>query len=173
MNRRYFSLFEIIIVVMIIGFIVGIAAVQMDSLIPSARLEKQSRETANLMELAMTQSAIEGKALAIVFNTIDRTMNLEIHLEDDEDYFDFTLEELDAMKLYSMTWPESIKLTTFEVDRLEDSDVSDDRIVFFPEGSCEGAKIVWQEASGYSQTIELWPLLGRVDIQPLEKGYVY
>ena len=173
MTRRYFSLFEMIIVVMIIAFIVGMALVQMDSLIPTARLEKQTRETANLMELAMTQSAIEGKSLAIVFNSIDRTMNLEIHLEDDEDYFDFTFEELEAMKLYTMTWPESIKLSTLEVDRLDDMDVADERIIFFPEGSCEGAKIFWQDSSGWSQTIEIWPLLGRVDVQPLEQGYVY
>lgn len=161
-----------IMVVMIIAFIVGMALLQMDSIIPSARLEKQSRETANLMELAITQSAIEGKPLALVFNTTDRTMNLEVHLEDEE-FFDLTYEELEEMKLYTMTWPESITLTTLEVDRLEDLDVTDDRIIFFPEGSCEGAKIVWQEASGWSQTIELWPLLGRVDIQALEKGYVY
>ena len=149
----------------------GIAAIQMDSVIPTARLKKQTRETANLMELAVTQAAIEGKTLAIVFDSSLRTMNLEIHLEDEENDFDYTFEELEAMKLYSTTWPESIQLLTIEVDRLDDVEVSDERVIFYPEGSCEGVKIVWQEDSGWTQTLELWPLLGKVDVFPIEQTY--
>ena len=116
-SRRFFSLFEIIIVVMVIGFIVGIAAIQLDSVIPSSRLKKQSRETANLMELAITQSALENRPLALVFNTTDRTMNLEIHIEEDEldtsiSNFDFNdeFEEEEDLVLYSSTWPETLTL---------------------------------------------------------------
>lgn len=178
-QRRLFSLFEIIIVVIIIAFIVGIAAVQLDSVIPSSRLKKQARETANLMELAITQAAIENKPLALVFNSIDRTLSLEIHPEEeDEDSFsnfDFFEEEEEDLVLYTSTWPESITLVEMEVDRLdEESDIVDERILFFPEGSCEGATVTWKEASGFVQTIELWPLLGRVNVLPLESSdYVY
>jgi len=170
--RRNFSLFEIIIVVLIIGFIMGVAAIQMDSIMPSSRLKKQSRETANLMELAISQSAIEGKTLALVFNTENRTMNLEVHPED-KSLFDLSLEELEALVLYSSTWPESITLLSVEVNRLDDAEVSDQRILFFPEGSSEGATVMWQESSGLKQSIELWPLLGKVDILPLDQTYVY
>lgn len=173
-SKNYFSLFEMIIVVLVIGFIMGIAAVQMDSVIPTSRLKKQSRETANLMELAISQSAIEGKSLALVFDSDTRTMSLEVHLdEDDDSTFDMTLEELEELILYESVWPESITLNSVEVDRLDDVEVTDERIIFYPEGSSEGGVIVWQEASGYTQTVELWPLLGRVDILPMESAYVY
>lgn len=176
-HKRYFSLIEIVIVVIVISFIFGIAVVQLDSLIPSSRLKKQVRDTANLMEMATAQAAIEGRELKLVFDLNERMMKLEYYFIDEEAEELFieqqTLilesEEKDVdpdeilAPLYETKWEDSIELVSLDVDVAEDEEMRD-FIIFSPQGMSDGAKLKWKEASGISQELEIWPLLGKIEI---------
>ena len=177
MKKSRFTLIEIFVVITIIGFILGMAVVQLDAVIPSARLKKQVRETSNVIDIAFAQAAIEGRALAIHFDRDKRLLTLEYYFSTDEqrEYF---LEQAEKDKLeddefsdeieplYSSHWDETISIDFIEVDISEDEDPRD-FIIFNPEGMSDGATVIWKEKSGLTQEIRLWPLLGKTEILPL------
>ncbi len=159
------------------GFILGMAVVQLDSVIPSSRLKKQVRETSNAIEIAFAQAAIEGRPLAIHFDQEERMLTIEYFFATEEQR-EFFIEQAEKERseedefsdeiepLYSSYWDESISLDLIEVDFNEDEDPRE-FIIFNPEGMSDGARVIWKEVSGISQEIRLWPLLGKTEILPL------
>lgn len=171
-----------IIVVVVIAFIFGIALVQMDSVIPNARLKQQTRATANIIELAFSQAAIEGKELSLTFDREEQMVKLEYYFENEEDK-EFFLEQtqahlLDEEKeaieeiepLFTRKWNSNLELSNLEVLTYEEEDTRD-FIIFSPEGISDGAIITWHDSSGISQSLELWPLLGKISISKVKNDY--
>jgi type II secretory pathway pseudopilin PulG len=173
--RRGFTLLELCIVAIVIVAILGIGVVQLDSALPDARLRKVARRTADLIELTATQAAIEGRPLALIFDTDLREIRIEIHLEEGEEAWDpFALEEAEEEEpIYITKWDEEVSLEELLVDDLEGSQVNSDRIIFLPEGSCDGATLKWRERSGLSQSLEVWPLLTRVDLKEVDSSQAF
>ena len=155
--------------------------IRVDSLIPSARLKKQVRETANLIEMAFAKAAIEGRPLSINFNADDRILTLEYYFETEEDR-EYYLEQMMKEKeddyvedfseeiepIFKLKWEKEISIHTIEVQASEEE--VRDYIIFKPEGTSDGATMIWSESSGLYQTMHLWPLLGKVEILPLQKS---
>ncbi|MBF0196952.1 MAG: hypothetical protein HQL32_04550 [Planctomycetes bacterium] len=177
--KRAFTFFEVIIIVTVIGFIMGMALMNIEGLIPSSRLKQQSRQTADLIELSFSQAAIEGKDLAMYFDKETRTISLEYFFEDEEEenfYFEENANDLDEEEYFSgelepllvSDWDESISLETLLVETYNPDDEGRDFIIFTPLGTCDAAEIIWREESGITQKLELWPLLGKVTIEPIE-----
>lgn len=173
---RRFTLLELCIVAIVIVAILGIGAVQLDSALPDARLQKISRRTADLIELTSTQAAIEGRALALIFDTDLREIRIEVHIEEGEESWDpFALDgdEEEEEPIYITSWTEELSLEELLVDDLDGTQIGSDRIVFLPEGSCDGATLRWREQSGITQSIVVWPLLTRVDLEDIDRSQVF
>jgi len=173
--RRGFTLLELSVVAIVIVAILGIGVVQLDSALPDARLKKVSRRTSDLIELTSTQAAIEGRPLTLIFDTDLKEFRIEVHVEEGEETWDpFALDEGEEEEpIYISKWEEEISLEELLVDDLDGSQVSSDRIVFLPEGSCDGATLRWREQSGLTQSLVVWPLLTRVDLEDVDRSQVF
>ena len=170
-----FTLIEVIIVVFIIALLLGMAMMRLDSIIPDARLKKQVRTTSDIIELAFSQAVIEGHELSLVLDAKEKKITLDYYAETDEDaeyLANFVRPKKDGevdknpKPLKAMTWDDSIELEEFEV-LTQDTDGKREFMVFFPQGTCDGARMVWKEKSGITQEMSVWPLLGNVDIKPV------
>jgi type II secretory pathway pseudopilin PulG len=181
-KKKYFTIIEVFIVIIVISLIMGMAIVQMDAIIPSSRLKQQVRETSNTIELAFAQAAIEGRPLALHFKREERMLTLEYYFATEEQR-EFYLEQLESESdedysytdeiepLYWQNWDETINIEMLEVEVGEEEEPRD-YIIFRPEGMSDGARIIWREESGLTQELLLWPLLGKIEILPLvESGY--
>jgi type II secretory pathway pseudopilin PulG len=181
MQRRHFTMMEMIIVVLIVGMLLGGAAVQLDGFVPESRLAQQVRRTANLMDLASSQASVEGRPLILVFDRELRETRLEYLVEDsDEEAFSFEVVDEgddenpdDEEALYTEAWGEGMELLSLDVEDLDGESSSADEIAFFPEGSCDGGEIVWREETGLKQSMELWPLLGKVSLSEVDDSEVW
>ena len=179
MPRRSFTFIEIVIVIFIIALLLGMAFMRMDSVIPEARLKKQSRLTADIIELAFSQAAIEGQELSLVLDAREKKMTLDyfIEKEEDEEFINDEVRpaaddsEKERKPLKTVTWDDAIELETFDV-LTQDKDNQRDFMVFYPQGTCDGAHVVWKEKSGMTQEVSVWPLLGKVDIQAVNFDHV-
>lgn len=172
--RQSFTLIELCIVVIVIVAIMGIGLVQLDSALPDARLKKITRRTADLIELTSTQAAVEGRALVLIFDTDRREIRIEVYVPEGEESWDpFALEEEEEEPIYITNWTEDVSLEELLVDDLDGSQVNSDRIVFLPEGSCDGATMRWREQSGLTQSLVVWPLLTRVDLEEVDSSQVF
>ena len=164
-----------VIVILIVGMIFGVAIVKLDSTIPESRLKQQVRKTVSLVDLAGAQAATEGRPLALVFYRETRTIKLEF-VKDEEltqnvEFLDGAPKEEPA--LYDSVWDDKIELVDLKVSNLDGESSDSDRIVFLPEGSCDGATLIWKDLSGLKQSLELWPLLSKVSIFPIDRSEVW
>lgn len=175
-KRHAFMLLELVIVVLLIAVFMGMALVSVDSLVPISRLKKQSRTTADIFEFAFSTAAINGRDLAIYFRPEENAISLEYYIEEDSDE-EFLLDQLsndngeellELKPILVKKWDESIKLEEIEIYTQNLDEDERDFILFSPEGMCDGAKIIWREESGIKQEVELWPLLGKVTIKPVD-----
>ena len=164
-----------VVVILIVGMIFGVAIVKLDSVIPDSRLKQQIRKTVSLIDLAGAQAATEGRPLVLIFNRETRTITLEYSKDEtlvqNVEFIDKEKEE--EPPLYDSTWDEHIELAELKVSDLDGEHSDSDRIVFLPEGSCDGAIILWKDDSGIKQSMELWPLLSKVSIAPLDRSEVW
>jgi type II secretory pathway pseudopilin PulG len=169
-----FTMLEMVIVIMVVGMIFGLAISKLDSVIPESRLKQQVRRTVSLIDLTGAQAATEGRPLALVFDREKRLMRIEFHkdesLEQNVEIFDMTEED---ESLYEVEWDKDIELYELRVTDLDGDDNDSDRIVFLPEGSCDGAKLIWKDVTGLKQSLELWPLLSKVSILPIDASEVW
>lgn len=176
MNQRQFTMMEMLIVVVVVGMIVGMAAVQLDGFVPDSRIKQQVRYTAQMIEMASSQATVEGRPLAIVFDREKGEMRLEYFIEDEEnssvEYLDEEDRE-DREPLYIQEWNPSVSLQYLSVEDLEGESEESQQIVFFPEGSCDGAELTWRDESGLKQTMSLWPLLAKVSLSPIDESEVW
>ena len=176
-----------VIVIVVIGLIVGMALMSLDSLIPTSRLKQQSRKTADIIELAFSQAAIEGKDLALYFFTEERRISLEYYFSTPEE-MEFFLEERmrfstpddeenaesdEIEPLYTSEWDDRIELSQLEIETYNPDDEHRDFIIFSPQGSCDAAEFTWRELSGLTQKLEVWPLMGKVTIHPIDFANAY
>jgi general secretion pathway protein H len=176
MKQKRFSMIEMLVVVLIVGIIAGMAAVQLDGFVPDSRIKQQVRYTAQMIEMASSQATVEGRPLAIVFDREKGEMRLEYYIEDDEDSsIEFLDEEdrEDQEPLYIQDWNPSVSLMSLSVEDLDGESEESEQIVFFPEGSCDGAELTWRDESGLKQTMSLWPLLAKVSLSPLDDSEVW
>jgi type II secretion system protein H len=176
MTQRRFTMIEMLVVVLIVGMIVGMAAVQLDGFVPDSRIKQQVRYTAQMIEMASSQATIEGRPLAIVFDREKGELRLEYFLQDDEDSSVEFLDEKDLDEqepLYIQEWNPSISLMSLSVEDLDGESEESEQIVFFPEGSCDGAELTWRDESGLKQTMSLWPLLAKVSLSPIDESEVW
>lgn len=67
-SRRGFTLVELMVVVVIVGLVVGIAATRMDFMVPKYRLRGAAREVAGLMKQARSRAAGSGKDVYVEFD---------------------------------------------------------------------------------------------------------
>lgn len=168
-----------IFVALVIALVLGFAVTRIDTVIPESRLKKQVRTTSNLIEMGFSMSAIEGKELALIFDTEKRIISLEYYVADEEDA-EFIAEELyegeeekeELKPLITKEWDESLTLQEMEVETF-DRDDQRDFIIFYPQGTSDGAKIIWSEASGMTQELVLWPLLGKITISDVNHDNVF
>ncbi|MBF0244533.1 MAG: prepilin-type N-terminal cleavage/methylation domain-containing protein [Planctomycetes bacterium] len=174
-GRRAFTLIEVLIVAVILGLVLSIAIVRMDNLLPASRLNKHMRDLADTCEMAFSQAAVQGYAIALYLDTSSRTTRLENYLskvgademEQEGEFIDFD-SEASREPILEMKWHKNIELEEFTVE-VDDDEDSRDFILFSPEGFCDGARIRFRDSSGLTQTLELWPLLGRTEILPQEE----
>jgi type II secretion system protein H len=61
LSRRGFTLVELMVVVVIVGLMVGLAATRMDFMVPKYRLRGAAREVASLFKQARSRAAGSGK----------------------------------------------------------------------------------------------------------------
>ena len=167
LKRRCFTLLEMVIVVMVLGVLLGISILQLDSILPDARLKKQVRLTISMIELASNQAVVDGVPLELSFDRSLRKISLDIHesVEDDDEYIE---DEEETGPIYEEFWPAELELVQLEVEDIDGEMVEAERIIFLPEGSCDGAVMTWKEESGLKQSMELWPLLGKVSVSELD-----
>ena len=164
-----------VIVILIVGMIFGVAIVKLDSVIPESRLKQQVRKTVSLVDMAGAQAATEGRPLALVFYRETRTIKLEFvkdeSLTQNVEFIDS--EQKEEPPLYDSTWDDKIELLELKVSDLDGAHSDSDRIVFLPEGSCDGATLVWKDVTGLKQSLELWPLLSKVSVFPIDNSEVW
>jgi type II secretory pathway pseudopilin PulG len=164
---------EMVITVMVLGVLFGITALQLDSVLPDARLKKQVRLTVSMIELASNQAVVEGMPLALTFDRSQRTMVLDFHETEEDESYEILEEEEDQGPLFEEQWPEELDLVSLSVEDIDGELVEAESIVFLPEGSCDGAVLRWQESSGLAQEMELWPLLGKVSLSDIDDSQVW
>lgn len=165
-----------LVVVMVVGVLFSIAVLQLDSVLPESRLKRQVRLTVSMIELSSSQAVVEGRSLALSFDKESRQMRLGFYEENPGlmgavDVFAVDSEEQEY--LYEEQWPETLELSSLTVEGVDGELVESDTIVFLPEGSCDGALIRWQESTGLTQEMELWPLLGKVSISEIDDRRVF
>lgn len=169
---------EMLIVVLIVGMIMGMAVVQLDGFLPDSRLKQQVRFTIQMIDMASSQAVVEGRPLVLVLDRENRETRLEYHVEDGADMEVELLdvpdgEQEDDEPLFVQSWTDEVELSSLEVEDLDGESSEAEHILFFPEGSCDGAVVSWREASGMRQSLTLWPLLSKVSVSEIDDSEVF
>jgi len=176
-KRGRFTFLEVMLVLTVIGFVFGIGVMQMGALVPEFRLKKQIRTLADTMDLAFTQSVVEGKSLSLLLDREKSEMRIEYYVEpeDEGDLWATEVEEEEEVEEYMLKpllvepFESGMELVEFEVLTGELEGPDREAILFRPEGSSDGAKVKFREKhTRLSQSLELWPLTGRIEISRIQ-----
>jgi len=169
-QRVSFTLIELLLVILVIGAILGMALFRMDGIFPNTRIKQASSRAADMMELASIQAAVEGVPLELVFESETRRILLRRLIDEDSD--DEILDEEEST-LYWQSWSPQVEIDELMVDDVDGEPVNAESIVFLPEGSCDGALLRWRDETGLTQELELWPLLSKVIVHPVDGSAAY
>ena len=174
-STHRFTLIEIMVVTVLVGLLVSVALIKVDSLIPSYRLKKHVHGVADTIELAFSEAAVEGRELELHFDAEKRLTILDYPATEEketENIFDNPPPEPPTSDepptpVYSLEWEEGVSLEQLEVASTDGE--TKESILFSPMGYADGARITFKEQSGAEQTLELWSLTGKVIIHDLQQ----
>ncbi len=170
-----FTLIEIMVVTVLVGLLVSVAVIKLDSLLPSYRLKKHVHGVADAIEIAFSEAAVEGRELELHFDAEKRLTILDYPASEEaevENIFDnpppepLKSDEPPA-PFYSLEWEQGVSLTQLEIDSSDGE--TKESILFSPMGYADGARITFKEQGGAEQTLELWSLTGKVIIHDLQQ----
>ena len=176
--RRGFTLIELILVLVIIGFLTSLVAPAITSS-TGLRLKTTVRRLAAGLRFARSQAVITGNTYQVVFDVENGAMAIEpvekethyAHGEDEEGAWESEEDgEVDERrqekKIYTM--PENITLAKVLLDGEEISE-GQAWIEFYPNGSCSGGEVFVMDPAERTYRIGLEFLTGIVTIREGEE----
>ncbi|WP_372368799.1 Tfp pilus assembly protein FimT/FimU [Candidatus Uabimicrobium sp. HlEnr_7] len=83
-NKCGFTLIEIMVVVVIMGLMMGLVTMNLDSMTPSSRLEASTRSISSIVNLGMSHAVMSGKPTKLRYNISKGYYELYITNEKDK-----------------------------------------------------------------------------------------
>ena len=160
-----FTLFELLVVILIVSLISAVAMPRMAASLPGVRLKSTTRAAAAALRYARSRAVYESRPYIAVFDNTRKLLAVK-PIEDPIDVVELNnIKEImnasEIEKVYE--FPDGIE---FEVlytnDTVEDTDVFP--IFFFPRGDSTGASIVLKNLRRKQYTIVVDRITGSVEI---------
>lgn len=187
--RRGFSLLEVIVVVIVIGVVAGVVVPNLGGSLETVRLNAAARRLSEALDYAHQRAVTTGRVHCLTIAGEGRELRLLADpAPDTEDAVDAwerlapdprelesepELEDVrDAARLLG-EWPEGVavvEVSTFE-EGLVEGEEDEARIFFFPDGTCEFARLRLESANGGLRDVALNGLNGGVTVRiPEDEG---
>ena len=159
-----FSLFELLVVMLIIGLMSALVMPRMAATLPGVQLKSSARAVAASLRYARSKAVYESTPYIALFDNTQKLLAVE-SIEKPIDVAELNrlkeiLNRSDLQKVYE--FPHGIE---FSFLNHNDRDVFP--ILFFPRGDSTGAKIVLQNLHRKQYTITVDTITGRVEIAKL------
>ena len=163
-----FTLFELLVVMLIIGLISALVMPRMAASLPGVKLKSSARAVAASLRYARSRAVYESTPYIAIF---DNTQNF-LAVEPIETPMD-AAESNGIRKILNMSelqrvyeFPEGIEFDVLN-DNAADEDPDVFAVFFFPRGDSTGAKIVLQNLRRKQYTITVDTITGTVEIERL------
>ena len=172
MNMRYlkrqfgFTLFELLVVVLIIGLISALVVPRMAASLPGVQLKSTARAVAASLRYARSQAVFESIPYVAIFDNNQRLLAVEPMEKPVDtaelDRFRAILDGSPLDKVYAL--PDGIEWAAFNnSDAAQDGDVFP--ILFFPRGDSTGGKVVLKNVRRKQYAIAVDTITGSVEIE--------
>ena len=160
-----FSLFELLVVILIIGLISALVTPRMAASLPGVKLKSTTRAVAASLRYARSRAVYESRPYIAIFDSTQKLLAVE-PIETPMD----AVESNDIRKILNTSelqnvyeFPEGIEFDVLN-DNAADEDPDVFPIFFFPRGDSTGAKIVLQNLRRKQYTITVDTITGTVEI---------
>jgi len=160
-----FTLFELLVVVFIIGLVSALVMPRMAASLPGVQLKSSARAVAASLRYARSRAVYESTPYMAVFDNLQKRLAVKsVEYPVAAEQLDFVREMLDR--------PESANVYEFpagvEFGVLDDNESLENQdlfaIFFFPRGDSTGAKIVLQNLRRKQYTVTVDSITGTVEI---------
>jgi general secretion pathway protein H len=160
-----FSLFELLVVILIIGLISALVTPRMTASLPGVKLKSAARAVAASLRYARSRAVSESRPYIALFDGTQKRLAVEpVETRLDAVGSNDIRKILDMSELQNAyEFPDEIQ---FDVEDTRDADEGADLvpIFFFPGGDSTGAKIVLRNLRRKQYTITVDTITGRVKI---------
>ena len=169
LKRQFgFTLFELLVVILIISLISALVVPRMAASLPGVQLKSTARAVAASLRYARSQAVFESTPYVAIFDNNQRLLAVEPMEEpidaEDLDRFRAILNGPPLHKVYE--FPDGI-----DCDAFNNSGADQDRdvfpILFFPRGDSTGGKIVLKNVRRKQYAIAVDTITGTVEIERL------
>ena len=160
-----FSLFELLVVILIISLISALVMPRMAASLPGVKLKSTARAVAASLRYARSRAVYESTPYIAIFDNIQNFLAVEpIETPMDAAESNGIRKILNMSKLQKVyEFPEGIEFD-FSNDTAADEDPDVFAIFFFPRGDSTGAKIVLKNLRRKQYTITVDRITGLVEI---------
>ncbi len=164
-NRRGLTFLEIMIVIVIIGIMAALMIPNFNGPRQSIALRSTTRQIAAQGALARQYAIAHNQEVDLLFNAEERWFRMVMPLPRDEDQFRRRLDEDEPNSEEELERPlhELVRFVELRRDNIELDD-EEERLTFYPNGTCSGMTIHVANKRGDSMSVEFERATGQVSI---------
>ena len=163
-----FSLFELILVLALIGFLTALLAPQISSVLVNTRLKAAAKKTVAIINHARSQAVAKKKPIWVVFDqeknqatVIEQVM--EDRTEENEEKYAEKEKDGSVKKTKTYEYPEDVAIAKLVIGGEEVSD-PETPFFFYPNGSSSGGEILLQGVNEQSFLVVIDPLISAAKV---------